>query len=244
MPDRETTDRRLRTLAWTLVGVLILSLVTTTVAVWTALGQRQEMAQAGVDLAEQVQAACADPDRRTEDLGSLCENADTVADAGSNLEPIPGPTGPRGLTGLTGLTGTQGPRGPGGPEGPSGPEGPPGPSGRPGEPGDPGPEGRPGDPGEDGPGGPEGQAGKPGDPGGPGKPGDPGEPGQNGPQGPAGPAGPAGPGGPAGPQGEPGAPAYPFTFVFTVPGGGPLQGPTAYQVTCTGPSVPCQVITE
>lgn len=122
--------------------------------------------------------------------------------------------------------------GPAGETGERGPVGPAGPAGVPGQDGEDGADGRPGRPGTDGAAGTPGAAGSTGQAGSRGETGATGSQGDRGPAGEQGPAGPVGPQGPAGADGVPGASAYPFTFVFTVPGVVPGDPGTTYTVTC------------
>ena len=131
------------------------------------------------------------------------------------VAPSPGEIGPQGVQGIQG---TEGPPGPEGPQGPQGLQGVPGP---------------------DGPAGHMGQPGQPGDAGSPGPSGAPGSTGDVGPQGPQGEQGPPGPPGADGKDGQPGADgkdAFPFTFVFTVPGVTPVSPDRTYACVVTNPS--------
>lgn len=204
-------------LRWLLVGLLSLlaiSLVATGVAVWYALDQRERAAQAGLTLAERIQAACEAPfeerpDAVIEDPG-LCDDADQVVkDAPDAI--VAGPRGSRGA---------------------QGPEGPAGPQGNPGRTSPRGPAGEDGDNGTDGRNGPAGEDGTNGDPGMDGADGATGPVGPTGPQGEQGAVGPQGERGEPGVQGEPGQSAYPFTFTFTIPAAPPIQEDRTYAVTC------------
>lgn len=114
-------------------------------------------ANAGQDLAAEVQAACARGGDLAAKLGRLCQQAADVKNqppAGPAGErgpqgPVgpPGPTGAQGVPGpqgVQGQPGTQGPLGSTGPVGPNGQNGTEGPAGPKGDPGPPGPEGPPG----------------------------------------------------------------------------------------------------
>lgn len=76
-------------------------------------------AQEGVNLAQQIRAACAEPGIKTDDIQDLCDEADNVVESAPEVvQGAPGPTGSPGSPGPSGL---------------------PGQSGEPGEPGEPGP---------------------------------------------------------------------------------------------------------
>lgn len=158
----------LRWLIVAMAAVLVIALAALSWTVLYALDQRDQAAEAGANLAERVTDACSQRDRIPEDLTTICEDAQDVA------EDAPGAPvrGPRGDAGPPGPPGEPGPAGSPGPSGAKGRPGSPGPGG---EPGTPGPSGGPGTPGEAGPPGPQG------------------EPGAQGEQGPAGPKGEPGP---------------------------------------------------
>lgn len=193
---------------WNVLLLATLLLVLGAVA-WNSYSDRVARIQAqqsAATLAEQVQAACADPESELligdEDV---CDLAQEVADEPApaiQLTPEPGKDGERGLQGPQGVQGVPGIQGPKGLDGQTSPPGKDGASGANGEPGPAGPagpagpQGDPGPQGEVGPQGPEGPVGPQGPEGPAG-----GEPGPVGPQGPMGPQGPEGPQGPAGQPG-------------------------------------------
>lgn len=166
---------RLRWLLLGLLGLLVLSLAVTGVAVYAAIQERQKAAEAGLTLAERIATECAKPPAEQPPAiqadPALCDEADEV------VEDAPGSVV----------------AGPEGPPGPQGPEGPPGAQGVDGETGPRGPSGKDGSDGTNGPAGT------------PGEDGASGEDGTDGATGPAGPPGPQGEQGPAGPQGPPGS---------------------------------------
>lgn len=90
------TNRRL---LYGLVVLFVISVMTAAFFAWVAYSLQRDKADAGQTLAEQVKRACADESTETEDLGTICSNANKVAEG----EPIPGPKGD------TGDTGPQGP---------------------------------------------------------------------------------------------------------------------------------------
>jgi len=211
-------DHRSRKIIIVLSILALVGFVTAGVAGYIAWGDKQEQVNAGKSLAVQVQQACQDQTVNTEDVRQLCEKAKQVEKITEE-----GPQGPPGLPGVSGQPGLPGDDGEDGSPGPRGPAGAKGDTGEPGaagSAGEPGQSGSNGAPGETGPQGPQGERGAPG---------------ETGPQGPQGPAGERGPEGPAGPS------AYPFTFVFTIPGD--LVDPDrTFTVTCLAPAEPC--ITE
>lgn len=130
------------------------------------------------NLAQQIAAACADPEGLDEDTQMrLCADARQIVREGpQGAQGIPGVQGPQGVQGSTGLVGAQGPIGvsglPGvdgldgddGAPGPAGPAGAAGPVGEKGETGETGPQGERGEKGETGAVGPSGPAGADGQP--------------------------------------------------------------------------------
>jgi hypothetical protein len=129
------------------------------------------------NLAQQVAAACADPDAKVLDdvlYARLCTDARTIVREGpQGAQGIPGVQGPMGPQGVTGAQGARGPAGSAGaagtdgkagPAGPAGAEGAVGPAGPAGADGAPGPQGPPGADGKDGAVGPAGPAGANGEP--------------------------------------------------------------------------------
>lgn len=183
---------------WNILLLVVLLLILVAVA-WNSYSDRVARIQAqrsAATLAEQVQAACADPESELligdEDICDLAQKvADEPAPPAIQLTPEPGldgkdgergPQGPQGIPGIPGLDGKNGLNGSDGLTPAPGLNGKDGQNGSSGKDGAPGPAG---DPGPAGPAGPEGPAG---------------------PAGPEGPAGPAGPVGPEGPMGPPGAP--------------------------------------
>lgn len=148
-------------------GILILILLMLSgLLFWAYLGEKQRQADAGVDLADQVRAACEDHTLNTQDLKAICEQAKDVQQTVTQ--------GPRGIPGLQGAQGPMGPVGPQGPVGPRGPKGDKGNHGAVGNPGSEGatgatgPQGSQGPQGPQGPEGPKGEQGPKGDPGAPG----------------------------------------------------------------------------
>ena len=128
----------------------------------------QVQAQAGLDLATEVERRCALGGAMAVDLDALCGKAARVRE-------VVGPTGASGAPGRDGQDGTDGRDGtPGvpGPTGAPGPTGPPGPPGVDGV-GTPGPAGKDGAPGKDGQPGKDGANGADGAPGKDGAPGQP-----------------------------------------------------------------------
>jgi hypothetical protein len=166
----DSAARRKRNLYAALTG-LTAALLLIGVFLWgTAAAQRSEvLASNTVTLAEQVKQACATGQLLVDDR-NLCEKANQIAAAPTNLVPGPpgkdgidgatGSPGPQGPKGDTGSTGTQGTAGAAGSAGSSGVNGPPGPQGEPGPVGAQGPAGAdslvPGPPGPQGPQGPAG----------------------------------------------------------------------------------------
>ncbi len=134
----------------------------------------QVQASKGVELAEEIAAACAE-EPLPDSLTNVCKKAESVAANPTEIT-IVGPPGP------------SGPTGPEGPSGPSGPQGVPGVPGSPGKDasGAPGAPGAQGEDGDTGPAGPQGPAGPAGASGPPGLIGPPGPQGATGPSGAAG----------------------------------------------------------
>lgn len=171
-------------------------------ALWYAYSKQEAKADAGQNLAAQVQAACEDDQVDDEPLSAICQRAAKVAEGDAP------PAGPQGVPGPEGRTGPAGPAGPRGPEGPLGPKGDQGNEGTDGANGSSGPAG------DDGANGAPGPTGATGPVGPPGPKGDQGERGEQGPQGPAGPPGEAGAAGPACPGG-----GAPQTYTVLTQGG-------------------------
>lgn len=219
---------RLLRWVWTVAAVLVVGLVVLlTVAV---VEQSRQLDQAALNDADS---------KRDRDAlhGAIDAQAEALAEANGKLidagePPVATPSAIPSTSASTGATGERGLRGPSGTEGDRGARGPAGGRGLAGKPGPPGP------------GGATGAAGARGEPGPSGSSGSDGARGEPGPQGERGPAGePGAPGAPgaAGAPGADGQSAYPFTFVFTVPGVVPGDD-TTYTVTCLADG--CMVATS
>lgn len=197
-----------------LLGVIaILLLIISGLLFFSAYSEQKDEADSGQAFASGYLAACEDPEDSRTLPKDFCEDAEAVLEGGTKVEPVPGPPGKDGEDGLDGENGLDGEDGQDGKNGPPGPRG------------------------------------------GPGADGDDGTDGQNGPTGPTGT-----PGlsayqvavangfagtvsewlnslvGANGADGQDGRSAFPFTFVFTVPGDNPIEPDRTYTVTCEGPN--------
>lgn len=100
-------DRKGRSLMILLLALLLLLLAVSATSAIIVYRATLDSAQQGQGLAQQVQAACADPARSTEDFGSLCAEAQEVVDDAP--EAVKGDPGPQGDTGDPGPAGAPGP---------------------------------------------------------------------------------------------------------------------------------------
>lgn len=97
-----------------LIMLGVLSVILATVAAffgYEAYSQNRDQAEAGTNLAQQVQDACDAPGTPPKDLSPLCKQADKVVEDGQQVG-IPGPKGDRGEPGPAGPQGNPGQPGP------------------------------------------------------------------------------------------------------------------------------------
>lgn len=84
------------------------------ISAWNVFGDARDSANQGLTLAEQVKAACEDPNQAAS--LEICNTADEVIEDAPST--VTGEAGPQGETGDTGETGSQGPPGDDGEDGP------------------------------------------------------------------------------------------------------------------------------
>lgn len=157
----ENLARARNALPWWFIVALVLSLALNVAIVMWAMSRAQTAETSAVDLAQQVQDACATQGSLDLDGRDLCKAADAVVEGSIVAGPAgaPGPQGERGFTGAQGVQGRTGPPGETGPRGPLGPVGEQGTQGVAGLNGDTGSKGADGDDGPVGPMGPPGPVG-------------------------------------------------------------------------------------
>lgn len=97
----ESKEHKARALVFTLGMVAVALLVLAAVMFYKGYDTARTQAEAGTSLAEQIQAACDDPTKRTADIESLCDNADNVVKNGE----VAGIKGERGDPGFPGVPG-------------------------------------------------------------------------------------------------------------------------------------------
>lgn len=101
---KDSVNPRQRGLLLAVSTIMVAFFVLAVVASWVAYSAIRDSANEGAGLAEEVQSACEDPGRNTEELGALCDSADQVIEnAPSVVEPSPP------LQGKTGEDGEPGP---------------------------------------------------------------------------------------------------------------------------------------
>lgn len=209
---REPAPRslRARVVTWLIVSFGVIGLIVGAVGFTVGYQQTKETADAGLSLAQQIDALCASSEPENVASQRLCDDAQDVIQGDPGPVGGQGPIGPQGPEGAQGPQGSTGGQGPGGGQGPIGPQGPQGPKGDQGNEGI-GTPGTPGTSGNDGQVGGQGPKGEQGDKGDKGEPGEKGNPGD---------------------KGEPGESAYPFSFSWTVTD---LMGEHVYTATCSAP---------
>lgn len=138
-------NSKIKRTRWVLILIAVLFLLLMGTSIWTSvmvLKRSQAQAEAGQDLASQVQAACNDTTPDSASLTQLCENADKVLLKGATGDTGPqGPAGPPGPPGENGTNGADGKNGQNGTDGSDGQNGTNGKDGQPGPAGPPGPQG-------------------------------------------------------------------------------------------------------
>lgn len=169
--DRADRVNRWRTIAFAVMGALVLALV---FLAWRESGVQQEEKQQAqtekFNLAQQIASACKDPQNGLDESTALrlCRDAATIVREGpQGAQGVPGATGaqgPQGLQGIQGIRGFDGAQGEKGDVGDTGPQGLPGPQGDPGPAGPQGETGATGPQGDTGAVGPQGPAGTDGQP--------------------------------------------------------------------------------
>lgn len=97
----ESRDYRGRALLVAIGALSIALLITAGVAFYFGYTDTRNQAEAGTSLAEQVKAACDNPNKDAADLGNLCNNADSVIDSGKSVG-IKGDKGDPGVPGEPG----------------------------------------------------------------------------------------------------------------------------------------------